>query len=351
MRYFKLICIFFFVSEQFQLLAPPKQDPYKVLGIKPGASKEEAKKARNMLAKKYHPDKTSPGNDAKMQELNVAFDQIKSGSAQNIKNDSEQDLFDEERDLLLKNFKEKISKIDSTLDSRTVINLMFTVYTESDKEGCDATFAALQKQEIFNSASNKMLLFFNNPKIESIINGNTDQLISFWKLKKVTMLTSDQIKQVCQDLESNRSKVIDLLNRLKTHNQLKSIIEAYLEYCKERSFVIKGETEQAKANPKTYTFYVRRDVNQMNRSNILCLSPLFFIIGITLTSISFTLQDKFFDDELITDKLMIEKFKKRRALLRKIFATGGLLSIFASLGCIFGAYHYYPKDLDGKIFT
>lgn len=350
-RHLKLIYVFFLISEQFQLLAPPKQNPYKVLGINPGASEVEIKKARDNLAKKYHSDKTGSANDAKMQELNAAFDQIKSGSTQNTKNDSEQDLFAEERDFQLKKFKADILDIDSTLDSQTITNLMFAVYTESDKEGWDPTFVALQNKEIFDSASNKMLLFFNNPKNEEIINDNIDQLIIYWKSRRITTLTPDQIKELCQDLESNRPKVIELLRKLKDHDQLKSIIEAYLKYRKERSFATQAELGQAKTNHKTYTCYVRKDVNQMNRTEILCLSPLCFVIGIVLSFISFTLQDKFFDDELITNKLMVKKFKKRRAMLRKIFATGGLLSIFAGLGCIFGAYHYYPKDLDGKNFA
>ena len=31
-------------------------DPYKVLGLEPGASDEEVKQAYRRLAKKYHPD-------------------------------------------------------------------------------------------------------------------------------------------------------------------------------------------------------------------------------------------------------------------------------------------------------
>ncbi|MGN1190546.1 MAG: J domain-containing protein [Candidatus Ornithospirochaeta sp.] len=53
-------------------------DPYEVLGLKPGASEEEVKKAYKSLAKKYHPDVT--GNDPaaakKMQEINSAYDAI-----------------------------------------------------------------------------------------------------------------------------------------------------------------------------------------------------------------------------------------------------------------------------------
>ncbi|MBQ3796014.1 MAG: J domain-containing protein [Butyrivibrio sp.] len=51
-------------------------DPYKVLGVAPGASEEEIKRAHRTLAKKYHPD-LNPGNAAaaeKMNEINAAYD-------------------------------------------------------------------------------------------------------------------------------------------------------------------------------------------------------------------------------------------------------------------------------------
>ena len=59
-------------------------DPYKVLGLTPGASDEEVKAAYRKLAKKYHPD-LNPGDAAaakRMNEINAAYDQIKNPQPQ-----------------------------------------------------------------------------------------------------------------------------------------------------------------------------------------------------------------------------------------------------------------------------
>lgn len=58
-------------------------DPYKILGLSPGASDEEVKRAYRALAKKYHPDRNPGDKEAarKMQEVNAAYDQIKNPSA------------------------------------------------------------------------------------------------------------------------------------------------------------------------------------------------------------------------------------------------------------------------------
>lgn len=54
-------------------------DYYKVLGLTPGASEDEVKKAYRKLASKHHPDKG--GDTAKFQEIQVAYDAIISGKA------------------------------------------------------------------------------------------------------------------------------------------------------------------------------------------------------------------------------------------------------------------------------
>lgn len=58
------------------------ENPYKVLGLEPGASEDEIKKKYRTLVKQYHPD-LHPGDEAaaaKMSEINAAYEQIKSGN-------------------------------------------------------------------------------------------------------------------------------------------------------------------------------------------------------------------------------------------------------------------------------
>lgn len=60
----------------------PQTDPYRVLGLAPGASKDEVTKAYRKLAKKYHPD-LNPGDEQaakKMAEVNAAYDAIINGT-------------------------------------------------------------------------------------------------------------------------------------------------------------------------------------------------------------------------------------------------------------------------------
>ena len=55
------------------------KNPYKVLGVKNGASAAEVKKAYRVLAKKLHPD--APGGNAeRFQEIQVAYEQVKTGT-------------------------------------------------------------------------------------------------------------------------------------------------------------------------------------------------------------------------------------------------------------------------------
>lgn len=61
------------------------RDPYEVLGVPRGASKEQVKAAYRELAKKYHPDNyiDSPlaeNANKKMQEINEAYDAIIAGN-------------------------------------------------------------------------------------------------------------------------------------------------------------------------------------------------------------------------------------------------------------------------------
>jgi DnaJ-class molecular chaperone len=57
------------------------KDPYKVLNIKPGATKKEIKEAYNRLVKKYHPDYYKEKHmkelaEQKMKEINEAYDYV-----------------------------------------------------------------------------------------------------------------------------------------------------------------------------------------------------------------------------------------------------------------------------------
>jgi len=69
-------------------------NPWKTLGLKEGASKEEAKKAYRKLSKKLHPD--MPGGDSKkFDRVTKAYKSIKDGTATvSAFNQSDSDIFD-----------------------------------------------------------------------------------------------------------------------------------------------------------------------------------------------------------------------------------------------------------------
>ena len=54
------------------------EDPYKVLGISPGATQDEIKKAYRKMAKLYHPDlhPDDPDANRKMNDVNTAYDML-----------------------------------------------------------------------------------------------------------------------------------------------------------------------------------------------------------------------------------------------------------------------------------
>lgn len=53
-------------------------DPYAVLGLDPGSSVDDAARAYRRLAKQWHPDHTGDQGAARMIQLNVAFEMLRS---------------------------------------------------------------------------------------------------------------------------------------------------------------------------------------------------------------------------------------------------------------------------------
>lgn len=61
------------------------EDPYQVLGVAPGATWEEVRRARRRLAKALHPDVHDPAGrahaEARLATVNRAFDQVRAARA------------------------------------------------------------------------------------------------------------------------------------------------------------------------------------------------------------------------------------------------------------------------------
>jgi hypothetical protein len=57
-------------------------DPFSVLGVTPGASPEEVAAAYRELAKAWHPDRRGDAGDERMAEINVAYELLRAGDAQ-----------------------------------------------------------------------------------------------------------------------------------------------------------------------------------------------------------------------------------------------------------------------------
>ena len=57
-------------------------DPFTVLGVAPGASPDEVAAAYRDLAKAWHPDRRGEAGEERMAEINVAYELLRAGAAQ-----------------------------------------------------------------------------------------------------------------------------------------------------------------------------------------------------------------------------------------------------------------------------
>lgn len=80
------------------------QNPYDILGVKPGDDKQKIKNAYRKLAKEYHPD--TGGDVKKFQQINEAYDIIKSGKPYGQENSRDFSFHFEGNDIsdIFKNF-------------------------------------------------------------------------------------------------------------------------------------------------------------------------------------------------------------------------------------------------------
>ena len=62
------------IAELLRLLAMSRTEAYAALGLAPGASAEEIKKAYRSLSRQYHPDLNPDIDDSKMKRLNEAYE-------------------------------------------------------------------------------------------------------------------------------------------------------------------------------------------------------------------------------------------------------------------------------------
>src|SRR5690349_997845 len=57
-------------------------DPFTVLGVAPGATPDEVAAAYRELAKAWHPDRRGEAGEERMAEINVAYELLRAGAAQ-----------------------------------------------------------------------------------------------------------------------------------------------------------------------------------------------------------------------------------------------------------------------------
>jgi molecular chaperone DnaJ len=122
-------------------------NPYEVLGLKPGASQEEIKKAYRNLIKQYHPDQynNNPLKDlaeVKMREINAAYDELTKnggysqnnsyqsssgyqGSSNNYSNNNDASFIEIRRLIQMNNLAAAESKLNSITNRNAEWNYLY----------------------------------------------------------------------------------------------------------------------------------------------------------------------------------------------------------------------------------